>query len=324
MTGVDEAKLDRIVGAVLGSAAGDALGAGYEFTNPAPDRKIAMVGGGGFDWAPGEWTDDTQMALGILDVIATGSSDLDAVASNFLAWYAAGPADVGNQTRSVLGSAVIPEDLAVVAVAFMDANPEAAGNGALMRTAPVALAALDDRTEIARLAGSIASLTHAHSDSVAACVLWSLAIQQAITTVESDRVFDWETAVRNGLEHVAEDRRQRWDEIITEAVAGPPGVFNPNGWVVTAFQAALSAIINTPVSEEQPSDHLHDALVAAVRIGNDTDTVAAIAGALLGARWGAGAIPDEWNALIHGDRRRDSEPVTGTELEQLARKTVSA
>ena len=158
---------DRATGAVLGSAAGDALGAGYEFTNPGPDREIAMKGGGGFGWAPGEWTDDTQMAVAILDVIATGSSDLDAIASNFLTWYAAGPADVGNQTRSVLGSAAIPEDLAVVAVAFMDANPEAAGNGALMRTAPVALTALDDRTEIARLAGSTASLTHAHPDSVA-------------------------------------------------------------------------------------------------------------------------------------------------------------
>ena len=315
---------DRVTGAVLGSAAGDALGAGYEFTNPGPDREIAMEGGGAFGWAPGEWTADTQMAVAILDVIATGSSDLDAIASNFLAWYQAGPVDVGNQTSSVLGSAAIPQDLAVVAVAFMDANPEAAGNGALMRTAPVALAALDDRTEIAGLAGSIASLTHAHSDSVAACVLWSLAIQQAITTAEPDQVFDWEAAVRNGLGHIVEDRRQRWDGLITEAVTGPPGMFNPNGYVVTAFQAALSAIINTPVPAEQPSDHLRDALVAAVRIGHDPDTVAAIAGALLGARWGAGAIPDEWNTLIHGERRRDSEPVTGTELEQLARRAVGA
>ncbi len=315
---------DRGTGAVLGSAAGDALGAGYEFTNPAPDQEIAMIGGGGFGWAPGEWTDDTQMAVAILDVIATGSRDLDAIAANFLAWYSAGPADVGIQTSSVLGSAAVPEDLAGAAAAFTEANPRSAGNGALMRTAPVALAALDDRTEIARLAGSIASLTHAHPDSVAACVLWSLAIQQAITTAEPDQVFDWEAAVRTGLEHVSKDRRERWDELITEAVTGPPGLFNPNGWVVTAFQAALSAIVNTPVPVEQPSDHLRDALVAAVRIGHDTDTVAAIAGALLGSRWGTGAIPDEWNTVIHGDRRRGSEPVTGTELEQLAKKTLSA
>jgi len=324
MTDLNEAIIDRAVGAVLGSAAGDALGAGYEFTNPAPDQEIAMVGGGGFGWAPGEWTDDTQMAVSILDVIATGSSDLDAIASNFLAWYSAGPADVGIQTSSVLGSAALPEDLAGAAAAFMDANPKSAGNGALMRTAPVALAALDDRTEIARLTGSIASLTHAHSDSVAACVLWSLAIQQAITTDDPDQAFDWEAAVRNGLQHVAEDRRERWDALIAEAVTGPPGLFNPNGWVVTAFQAALSAIVNTPEPQEQPSDHLSEALVAAVRIGNDTDTVAAIAGALLGARWGTGAIPDEWLNLIHGDRRRGSTQIRASDLEQLARNTVLA
>ena len=315
---------DRATGAVLGSAAGDALGAGYEFTNPAPDQEIAMIGGGGFGWAPGEWTDDTQMAVAILDVIATGNTDLDAIGANFLAWYSAGPPDIGNQTRSVLSSVDQPEDLPAAAAAYLDAHQKSAGNGGLMRTAPVALAALDDRAEIARLAGSIASLTHAHPDSVAACVLWSLAIQQAITTAKPDQVFDWEAAVRNGLEHVSEDRRERWDELVTEAVTGPPGLFNPNGWVVTAFQAALSAIVNTPVPVEQPSDHLRDALVAAVRIGHDTDTVAAIAGALLGARWGTGAIPGEWNTVIHGDRRRGSEPVTGAELEQLARKALNA
>ena len=323
MTDLSESSIDRAVGAVLGSAAGDALGAGYEFTYPAPDDEIAMVGGGLGQWAPGEWTDDTQMAVAILDVLATGSRDLDAIASNFLAWHAADPPDEGNQTKRVLDSAAVPEDLAGAAAAFMDANPGSAGNGALMRTAPVALSALDDRTEIARLAGSIASLTHAHPNSVAACVLWSLAIQQAITTAEPDQVFDWEAAVRNGLEHVAEDRRERWDELITEAVTGPPGLFNDNGWVPPAFQAALSAIVHTPEPQEQPSDHLRDALVAAVRIGHDTDTVAAIAGALLGARWGTGAIPDEWSTVIHGYRQPGSEPVTGTELEQLARKALN-
>ena len=81
LAGVDKATLDRAVGAVLGSASGDALGAGYECSHPAPDDEIGMIGGGpfGHKWAPGEWTDDTQMAVAILDVIATGSSDLDEI-----------------------------------------------------------------------------------------------------------------------------------------------------------------------------------------------------------------------------------------------------
>ena len=323
MIDLDESTINRAVGAVLGSAAGDALGAGYEFTYPTPDQEIAMIGGGLSNGAPGEWTDDTQMAVAILDVIATGNTDLDAIGANFLAWYTAGPADIGNQTRSVLSSVDQPEDLPASAAAYLDAHQKSAGNGGLMRTAPVALAALDDRAEIARLAGSIASLTHAHPDSVAACVLWSLAIQEAVTTAEADRVFDWETVVRNGLQHVDKDHKERWDKLIVESVTGPPGMFIPNGWVVTAFQAALSAIVNTPVPEEQPADPLRHALVAAVRVGHDTDTVAAIAGALLGARWGASAIPGQWRAAVHGERRRGTERVTGDELDQLVRLSLS-
>ena len=64
--------LDRATGAVCGGAAGDALGAGYEFTNPNLEEEIVMKGGGAFNWAPGEWTDDTAMAVAILDVLAQG------------------------------------------------------------------------------------------------------------------------------------------------------------------------------------------------------------------------------------------------------------
>ena len=323
MNTVDESVIERAVGAVVGSAVGDALGAGYEFTDPAPDQEIAMIGGGPFDhrWAPGEWTDDTQMALAILDVIATGDTDISAIAANFLAWYKSGPPDIGNQTRSVLSSVDDPDDLAVAAVAYLDLKPGSAGNGGLMRTAPVALAALSNRDEVARLADAVASLSHAHPDSVAACVLWSLAIQEAITTAQPDATFDFEGAVRNGIDHVASDRRDKWDQLIAEAVAGPPGKFNPNGWVVTAFQAALSAIVNTPIPDE-PSGHFRDALVAAVRIGHDTDTVAAIAGGLLGARWGSPAIPEEWKTPVHGDRRKGTEKTDLAELEALARTAV--
>jgi ADP-ribosyl-[dinitrogen reductase] hydrolase len=88
--------------------------------------------------------------------------------------------------------------------------------------------------------------------------------------------------------------------------------------VVTAFQAALAAIIHTPVPEEEPGGHLRDALVAAVRIGDDTDTVAAIAGGLLGARWGASAVPDGWWQVIHGSRRNGNPPVGVLELENMA------
>src|ERR1700704_4861666 len=83
---------DRAAGVLHGTAAGDALGAGYEFTYPKAEVTIDMIGGGPFDWALGEWTDDTSMAVAIAEVAATGidigSSDgLDAIAAQFIRWY---------------------------------------------------------------------------------------------------------------------------------------------------------------------------------------------------------------------------------------------
>jgi ADP-ribosyl-[dinitrogen reductase] hydrolase len=106
--------------------------------------------------------------------------------------------------------------------------------------------------------------------------------------------------VRDGLGHLAPSRRGWWGDRLDEAERWPPGSFRPNGFVVTALQAAYAAVRQTPTPAGQPCRHLQDALAVAVQIGDDTDTVAAIAGALLGARWGASAVPLAWRELIHG------------------------
>jgi len=319
----DDLILDRVKGAVCGGAAGDALGAGYEFTNPHPDDQIVMKGGGAFNWAPGEWTDDTAMAVAILDVLAQGHCDIEQVGDNFLSWYASSPPDVGIQTSAVLSSAKNGALLILAGQEFYDKYPNKAGNGALMRTGPVALSALGDREAVTENATAIASLTHAHPDSTTACVLWSLAIEEAIMTSETDDVFDWEGAVKNGLSFLDSSSASRWEELIDEAIQGPSALFNPNGYVASAFQAALSAITETPVPAINPSDHFMKALETAIRIGDDCDTVAAIAGSLLGARWGVSAIPEDWKAIIHGTRTVGSEIVNFSELENLVTKAMS-
>ena len=234
------------------------------------------------------------------------------------------PPDIGNQTREVLGSTTNPEELHVMAAAFLDANPGSAGNGALMRTSPIALIDRNDRYKIAAFANEIASLTHCHKDSINACILWSLAIQEAINSNPKSRNFDWIRTVKNGIPYLNFEDRERWETLIEETEEKDPKTFNPNGWVVTAFQAALSVIHQTASSNKDAGrDHFKETLINAVRIGNDTDTVASIAGAYLGALWGKSAIPTEWINKIHGYRLFNSVILDASDLEKLVLRAIN-
>lgn len=306
------AQLDRACGAVLGSAVGDALGAPYEFDylRPGPDGP-QMLGGGLGNFAPGEWTDDTTMAWAILDTSASGldlrsEEGLTAVARHFRDWYDSGPADIGNQTRAVL-RAVGPNPTGTAATAasieHCKSVTHAGGNGSLMRTAAVALPYLHDPAAVADAARKVSALTHYDRRAQEACALWSLAIRCAVV----DARFD----VRAGLNSLDDEAAAYWSERIDEAEQREPAEFTPNGWVVAAFQAAWSAIVHTRVPIDQPCRHFGEALTTAIRIGNDTDTVAAIAGALLGARWGASAVPARWRRILHGYPGLSGEQLVG-------------
>ena len=167
-----------------------------------------------------------------------------------------------------------------------------------MRTAPLALAYLDDEAALVEAARLVSDLTHADPEAGDACVLWCLAIRHAILTGVVD--------ARIGLQHIDSDRRDLWASRLDVAEASQPSDFTNNGWVVEALQGAWSAIATTPVPQDDPAagvfrvDHLRLALDAAVRGGGDTDTVAAIGGGLLGAVYGASAIPGEWRRALHG------------------------
>lgn len=304
-------KEDRVVGALLGMAAGDALGAGYEF-QPAPRGEIGFIGGGLGDFAPGEWTDDTSMAVCIAEVAATGHLDPDAVGERFLAWARSGPADIGISTRSVLARAADGAQLPAVAADYYADHPHgAAGNGALMRTGPVALAHLGDDAAIAAAARAVAELTHADPLAGDSCVLWCIAIDRAIRDGRRD-------GLRDGLVLLPPERRSDWEAALHQAETQPPETFAPNGFTVRSLQAAYAAVIQTPVPPERDA-HLPAALEAAVRIGDDTDTTAAIAGSLAGARWGAAAVPDRWRRMLHGWPGLDAD-----DLAALARRIVQA
>lgn len=284
---------DRAVGALVGSACGDALGAGYEFGPPLADSAVvSMTGGGGFGWAHGEWTDDTSMAIPIARALANGErldseTTLDGIVAAWADWAKTAP-DVGNQTRAVFGSITAKTAAAarVAARAVHERTGRSGGNGSLMRTGPVACGYLaeGDEAALADTARAVSDLTHFDADAGDACVLWCLAIRHAILTGQCD--------VRVGIPLLPADRRDRWTALIADAEAKQPRDFSNNGWVVEALQGAWSAIHH--------SSSLVDALERAVRGGRDTDTVAAIAGALVGAATGVSGIPAHWRRILHG------------------------
>lgn len=279
---------------LLGGAAGDALGVPYEHGSrplPRAGEPAQMLGGGLGNYAPGQWSDDTEMASVLAQVAATGAdlrSDaaLDRIAVGFRRWFADGPADIGVQTSTIL-RAMRPTGPATGAAmrAFAEelhrSTGRSAGNGSLMRTAPVALAHLGDPDAIAAAARAVSRLTHYDPQAGDACALWCLAIDHAVRTGELD--------VRVGLGRVAPE----WAGILDAAERATPDAFAAaNGWVVAALQGAWSAIVR--------ATGFVDGVQAAVHGGGDTDTVAAIAGALLGARFGASAVSEQWRRMLHG------------------------
>lgn len=299
---------DRAIGVLVGMAAGDALGAGYEFDPPMEaDQPVGMIGGGLGPFAPGEWTVATSMAIAIAEVAATGADlstekSLDYIVERWY-WWAQSAKDVDAQSSVMLRAAARD---GLCAQAARNASAEhhrqtgrSAGNGSLMRTAPVVLAYLHDEEALARAAREISELTHLDLDAGDACVLWCAAIRHAVVSGELD--------VRIGLRHLESRRRELWERRLVEAEQSQPSDFaTNNSWVVAALQGAWSSIVTTPTPVEDPAsevfraDHLRLALEAAVRGGGDTDAVAAIAGGLLGAVHGVSAVPWWWRLALKG------------------------
>ena len=315
------AQLDRACGAVLGTAVGDALGAPYEFglATVGPDGP-RMIGGGLGGFAPGEWTDDTAMAWCILDVAATGADlrteeALTQIARSFRAWYDSGPPDIGNQTRTILGAVGADPTGATMTATSYDLHARTghtAGNGSLMRTAPVALAYLDDPVALVEAARKVGALTHYDPHAQEACALWSLAIRHAVLHAELD--------VRAGLAYLDAEAAAYWTERLDEAESSEPGRFRPNGWAVAALQAAWSAITHTPGPDRRPCRAATSSTASPPRSGSaTTPTPSRRSPARCSARGGGRRpYPAEWRRLSHG-----YPGIRGERLVELAHLTAN-
>ncbi len=311
---------DRAAGVLLGVGVGDALGIPYEFQPPQDFTEdqlpLGMPGGGPFKFGPGEFSDDTQMTLCVAAAAFEGldlnsSAGLERVATGFLAWYRSGPRDVGGQVSSVLAQTPLCHDGTTwhsmagrAATRYLNNLKGSGGNGSLMRTAPVALRHLYDRGRMTEAARYVSGLTHADPDCLDACVIWCHVIRAAVL-FEAPRA-----GLVEGIRALEPSHRAKWSMLARQAEQWQPFVFSQNGWVVEAFQAAWSAVtIGLETGGFEPG------ITAAVACGKDTDTVAAIAGAVLGATFGSSDIRPKWRESLQGWQRVNGDDLARIGLE---------
>jgi ADP-ribosylglycohydrolase len=297
---------DRALGSILGLAIGDALGAPYEFKPPVTDDTPITMDYNE-RWTPGKWTDDTAMAIAIMQAWTnhgniTSTEAQDSLVRIWKEWAKTAP-DVGVQTRQVLMSLKeeTAEEANLASEALHRTTGRSGGNGSLMRTAPLAFLKLPDE-EVAKVVTQISKLTHYDDDAAHACIIWVFAIRHAVST----GYLDFEP----GFEFIPEEVKGKWRAFLKEAEENLPVHFENNGWVVAAFKAAASAVM---IGQH---DYVKG-IEAAIRAGFDTDTVAAIAGSLLGALSGAEALPQEWKEILHGWPDSDFEDLIGLSLRAL-------
>jgi ADP-ribosyl-[dinitrogen reductase] hydrolase len=272
----------RAIGALLGLAVGDALGTTLEFSvRDSRERITDIVGGGSFRLEPGQWTDDTSMALALADSLITcdGLDEQDLM-NRFVSWMDEGAYssngrcfDVGNTVSAALSRFKATGDPITGST-----DPRSAGNGSLMRLAPVAIRYWDDRIAQRDGAARQSRTTHGAAEAVDACVVFAEMVADAIAGFSRSEV------LRNRNE-------EPWAGQIGDIVAGswrgkPRQEVHSSGYVAHSLEAALWCVGRTGSFEE--------AVLLATNLGGDADTTGAITGQLAGAVYGYQAIPQRW------------------------------
>lgn len=287
-------EFDRFYGALLGLAIGDALGAAVEFKAPGSFEPVTdMRGGGPFRLQPGEWTDDTSMALCLAASLTEKNGfDTDDQMSKYVDWWRNGYMsstghcfDIGITTSSAL------RRYETAGEPFSGATDNlTSGNGSIMRLAPVPLAYAREPGRAIRLAADSSRTTHGAPAAVDACRYMAGIIVGAL------QGRDKEELLSSGLSPAPEELAgEPLDPAVAEVARGsfrekePPAI-RGTGYVVQSLEAALWAF--------HGSSNFADGCLRAVNLGEDSDTTGAVYGQIAGAYYGAEGIPERWRNRI--------------------------
>jgi ADP-ribosyl-[dinitrogen reductase] hydrolase len=275
--------VERYQGCLLGLACGDAVGTTLEFKPRGSFEPISdMIGGGPFDLEPGQWTDDTSMALCLAESLVEkkGFDPLDQM-ERYVRWYRTGYLsstgvcfDIGGTTAAALRRFEKTGD------PFSGpTDSRSAGNGSLMRLAPVPLFFFPDRDAMIFYAGESSRTTHGARECIDACRFFASILYNALSGMDKERVlFDHEEAIVDAPA-VREILKGEYKAKAEDQIQG-------TGYVVQSLEAALWCFYTT--------NTFKDAVLKAANLGDDADTTAAICGQVAGAYFGQDGIPDAW------------------------------
>lgn len=282
--------LDRFEGALLGLACGDAVGTTLEFQPRGSFAPLTdMVGGGPFSLKAGQWTDDTSMALCLAESLITKQAcDPQDQMARYANWYQWGYwsstghcFDIGMATR-----AAIQEFLRSGNALAGSADPRSAGNGSLMRLAPVALMYGHDEAQLQDMAALSSRTTHAAPECLDACRLFAVALSRALAGGDKQQVLAL-SSLELDSPRIREIAQGTWMGKSREQIGS-------SGYVVHSLEAALWCFAR--------HDSFEAAVLEAANLGDDADTTAAITGQIAGAFWGRGGIPAHWLAKLHQEQ----------------------
>jgi ADP-ribosyl-[dinitrogen reductase] hydrolase len=275
--------LERFRGCLLGLAVGDAVGTTVEFWSRHSFPLVTdMVGGGPFNLEPGQWTDDTSMALCLAtSLVEMGEFDAVDQMNRYCNWYENGYLsstgkcfDIGNTVSQALRQYKVSGN-----PWSGSTSPKSAGNGCLMRLAPVPMFYFPDRDRILHFSGESSRTTHGAAECIDASRLLGDILFRSLSGAEKTEILfgsEPEIVSSSSIRAIAsgEYRSKTIDDI------------RGTGYVVESLEAALWCFWTTETYEQ--------AVLAATNLGDDADTTAAICGQVAGAYYGESAIPSHW------------------------------
>jgi ADP-ribosyl-[dinitrogen reductase] hydrolase len=284
-----DARLDRYRGCLLGLAVGDAVGTAVEFRPRGSFAPLTdMVGGGPFGLLPGQWTDDTSMALCLAaSLIERDGFDAEDQLQRYLRWRDQGYMssngvcfDIGSTIRGALQRFEGSGD------PFAGSkHPRAAGNGCIMRLAPVPMYFAADHEQAVHYAAESARTTHGAAECLDACRLLASMLCKALGGAEKETVVRGHAGLALDAPAIAAIAQGGYRDKPIDAIHG-------SGYVVDCLEAALWCFWRTESFEA--------AVLAAANLGDDADTTAAVCGQLAGAYYGIGGIPARWLRKLAG------------------------